>query len=56
MDRLSVTSRKMVTYTRVDCVGASKVKTISLCAKCKAVLKIFSCVPKYLYIFKINQM
>jgi len=24
MDRLSVTSRKMVTYTRVDCVGASK--------------------------------
>lgn len=25
LDRLSVTSRKMVTYTRVDCVGASKV-------------------------------
>jgi len=24
LDRLSVTSRKMVTYTRVDCVGASK--------------------------------
>ena len=26
LDRLSVTSRKMVTYTRVDCVGASKVR------------------------------
>ena len=24
MDRVSVTSRKMITYTRVDCVGASK--------------------------------
>ena len=23
-DRVSVTSRKMITYTRVDCVGASK--------------------------------
>ena len=25
LDRVSVTSRKMITYTRVDCVGASKV-------------------------------
>ena len=25
IDRVSVTSRKMITYTRVDCVGASKV-------------------------------
>ena len=24
VDRVSVTSRKMITYTRVDCVGASK--------------------------------
>merc|ERR1712106_1154695 len=24
IDRVSVTSRKMITYTRVDCVGASK--------------------------------
>ena len=30
LDRLSVTSRKMVTYTRVDCVGASKVINITL--------------------------
>ena len=28
LDRLSVTSRKMVTYTRVDCVGASKVSVL----------------------------
>ena len=50
MDRLSVTSRKMVTYTRVDCVGASKV-----IFEYKAFSKIFLCEPKYFYLFKIKK-
>ena len=51
MDRLSVTSRKMVTYTRVDCVGASKV-----IFEYKAFSKIFLCEPRYFYLLNYNQL
>ena len=51
MDRLSVTSRKMVTYTRVDCVGASKV-----IFEYKAFSKIFLCEPKYFYLLNYKKI